>query len=187
MADNFQSFLKYAYGYAEKNNKEIEIRDVKYLNNSGKCLGFCDGERMVVSKNNDYFQETFCHEFCHLMQVVSGSELWSKFDPIFFQIDLSKKGIVEYWPSLLSVMELERDCELRTVELSKKFSLFNEETLIKTANVHLALHHLAFLKGKWFSPKKAFEKEILDIMPDRVFSKRGLEKIDMKLIKQLEK
>lgn len=178
---NFQSFFKYSLDYLTKHGKVIKIFKNEYLYEDGdKYGGYCDGREIGIAGKNKSFQELYVHEFSHMMQCVQESSLWYDVEDAKFWKALSKKSIdVNNWQQLYGLILLERDCERRAINISKKWELFDNEKYAREANTYLLYYHYVFLKKKWINSNKIFEKEIIDSMPNKLFTVKSLKTIDM--------
>jgi hypothetical protein len=177
---NFKLFHSWACKYARKHKKRIDIRPTFYVRNSGNCLGFCDGNTMVVARKDSLFEDTFVHEFCHLMQAVNGSSLWDHDDS--FYCDLKERGVsMNSWNSFWQILKIEHDCEFRAVQLVKKWNLGCHKKYSQRANAYL--HHLCytFISNTDIS-FKLYYPDISDKMPETLSTLKSFKKIDMSIM-----
>jgi len=185
------SFLDYALDFAEKYNKKIEFRNVKYLliNRKEACTGYADEEGLVVAYQSDENSiwkafETFIHEFCHLEQEAEDSDEWKNWR----WFDFSNKFDPFAYENVMSVIALERDCEKRAIKYINKYQMFDSAPYAKEANAYLYFQQFCFLKGKWFSLKqnqKLYE-EFVDIMPEKLIPLKNFWNIDMQVMQKFE-
>ena len=185
------AFLDYALDFAEKYNKKIEFRNVKYLliNRKEACTGYADEEGLVVAYQSDKNSiwkafETFIHEFCHLEQEAEDSDEWKNWR----WFDFSNKFDPFAYENVMSVIALERDCEKRAIKYINKYQMFDSAPYAKEANAYLYFQQFCFLKGKWFSLKqnqKLYE-EFVDIMPEKLIPLKNFWNIDMQVMQKFE-
>ncbi len=185
------AFLDYALDFAEKYNKKIEFRNVKYLliNRKEACTGYADEEGLVVAYQSDKNSiwkafETFIHEFCHLEQEAEDSDEWKNWR----WFDFSNKFDPFAYENVMSVIALERDCEKRAIKYINKYKMFDSAPYAKEANAYLYFQQFCFLKGKWFSLKqnqKLYE-EFVDIMPEKLIPLKNFWNIDMQVMQKFE-
>jgi len=177
---NFPEFWDELNHYLKTHNKKLEIRDSSYLNCHGKCGGYCDGDKIVVAKRGGLFLETLTHEFCHLQQAVEESPLWAadlwnlKFDLLDFR-------------SLYNLILLERDCELRVLELNKRFGFFGPSLYAQRANTYLFFYHYVFLKRKWRISTTIYKPELVSRMPTEIVDEDRLLVVDMGMMMEYER
>lgn len=177
---NFKLFYVWACKYARKHKKKIDIRPTFYVRNGGNCLGFCDGNTMVVARKDALFEDTFVHEFCHLMQAVNESYLWDHDDS--FYCDLKAREVsMHSWNSFWQILTIEHDCESRAIELVKKWNLGCYKKYSQRANAYL--HHLCytFISNTDISFKQYYP-DISDKMPETLSTLKSFKKIDMNIM-----
>lgn len=185
------AFLDYALDFAERCDKKIEFRNVKYLliNRKEACTGYADEEGLVVAYQSDENSiwkafETFIHEFCHLEQEAEDSDEWKNWR----WFDFSNKFDPFAYENVMSVIALERDCEKRAIKYINKYQMFGSAPYAKEANAYLYFQQFCFLKGKWFSLKqnqKLYE-EFVDIMPEKLIPLKNFWNIDMQVMQKFE-
>jgi len=173
----FLKFYEFACKKAEKHGKIIDIRDSKFVLFEGKCQGYCDGDQVVVAGRIKNFESVFVHEVSHLEQSIENSPHWLSAD------HWPKKFKIEDFEDYFKIIQMERDCEIRSVKHGKRWGLFDINNYIKRANSYLIFYHFAFLRKKWVYFKNLYCKEILDEMPSKIFSEESLKKIDMDLMR----
>lgn len=174
-------FLKYSLEYAKKNNKKIDIRPNKYLYfDGGRCAGYCDGNEVVLARNNRRFIQNSSHEIAHLHQAVEHCPFWENCDDSIWTDIILGRVDIKSWKSVLDTILVERDCELRSIQFGREFNLFSVKDYAKEANAYLFFYQYVFLKGKWTSTP--YKPKILERMPDKIVSIDRLSVIDMKLM-----
>ena len=180
----FLVFFDWAADYLLKHSKGLEIKNARKIRLSdGWCAGWCDGDRIMLAGNSPLFEETFVHEFCHMMQAVEKDPVWTT-SSLFWNYLESGSININNWDSVTEIIKLERNCELRAVELSKKWKLFNNNLYSQRANLYLFFYHFVFLKKKWADSTGLYSSvEILRKMPEKIVNLDKLSKIDMNLMK----
>lgn len=180
---NFVLFFEWAEEYLRKNNKKVVIvnaRKIKF--DGGFCGGWCDGKEIVIAGRGLLFEETFVHEFSHMMQAIEKSPFWTK--STTFWDDLEKQEInIQSWKSIIKIIALERDCERRALALSKKWELFDNEIYAQRANIYLFYYHLVFLRGEWIDSTGLYNSPQLNkLMPKTLAPMSALTAINMDLM-----
>lgn len=177
LSENFLKFYSWAADYLKSHNKKIDIRPVSYLRNQGKCSGYCDGQKIVIAGKCGYFEEVFTHEFGHCVQSINNSPLWK--DNFYWD----SKFRVKDFNSLLSLILLERDCDIKVINLSEKWGLFDNKLYSKQANAYLHLHHFIFLNKRYIDFPNLYHPDILNLMPDKIMPEHSVSTIDMNVMK----
>ncbi len=190
---DFQPFLEYAQDYIIKNNGRLIIKNVKYLSDGGRHSGSCDGKEIIIAGKSTKFMEVFVHEFAHFTQAVDKIPLWVEgSDVTRFWDWLAKEGSndgIKLWDDLIDVILVERDCELRSLKLIKKFDIpICVKDYTKSANLYLYYYHFCFLKRKWMNNyTEVYGSELISKMPEKIISKSKISNIDMNMMKLFEK
>jgi len=178
---NFVQFYHYTKKYCDKHNKKITIVDKENLNYGGKCNGWCDGNEMVVAYRSILFEEVYCHEFSHIVQCSKNIPLWNS--TFNWETLKNKRTLLKNWPKFFDIIQLERDCEARTLQYSKKYNLFNPKQYGKRANIYLYFYQYVFLKQKWIDSQQLFQSDLIyRRMPQQLARVRDLQRIDMNLM-----
>ena len=189
---DFQPFLEYAKDYITKNDGRLIIRNVKYLSDGGRHSGSCDGKEIIVAGKCSKFMEVFVHEFAHFTQAVDKAPLWENgSDGTHFWNWLAKKESsdgIKLWDELIDIILVERDCELRSLKLIKKFDIpISLKDYTKSANLYLYYYHFCFLKRKWMSNyTDLYKSELFFKMPEKIIPKSKISNIDMNMMKLFE-
>ena len=126
-------FIKFE---AEKAEIKVETPDAEMVNVSEniKVAGYFDHFEKVLksAKRNKRYLPILIHEFCHLQQMKENCKAWSNcfvngtdMDTLIDlwlegKIELNEKQLREYIQRLIDV---ELDCEKRTVDMIKEFNL----------------------------------------------------------------
>lgn len=141
-----------------------------------KCGGWfdCYKRELRVAYKNDYGFEILIHEYCHFLQWKNDNNFFMKkysgCDTIFNWL----KG-VDYTDSKLKkafqdVIELEWDCERRSLQLIKNLKLPVDENLyIKTSNAYLLFYHIVKSERKWSKKSPYNNEKIVKLVPDQHF------------------
>jgi hypothetical protein len=182
MSKNFLPFFEWSKEFLKKHNKKLTITNSANIRfDGGQCAGWCDGNEMAVASNNSLFEQTYVHEFSHMNQCIEQSPIW-KSEYIFWN-HLSKDKIrLKSWHSIFEIIELERDCEKRSLAFSKKWNLFDNKYYAKCANLYLYYYQYTFLKRKWLSSRTIYNKMLLSEMPETLIPLDKFKIIDMDLM-----
>lgn len=180
LSSNFNLFYKWARKYARKHKKEIDIRPTFFVRNQGMCLGYCDGNKIVVARKDEAFEDTFVHEFCHLMQAVDESHLWHHDDSFFYDLSINTVTM-KSWNSFWQIFKIEYDCEFRAIKLVKKWNLGSYKKYSQRANAYLYNLLYMFINNSEIDLNKEFP-DISDEMPEILFTLNSFKKIDMNIM-----
>ena len=136
-----------------------------------ECAGFFDDDQMLLSvaRYNPCFFTVLVHEFCHVLQWLEKCPEWVEFeiknrtvcvDSWLNNPDHPSEGIEE---AIISIRELEADCERRAVRLLKYHDFgVDVENYIREANAYVHFHNLMITERVWvqksFSEIKEFFK-----------------------------
>lgn len=177
---NFVPFFEWAEDYCRKHNKKITIADsakIKFA--GGACGGWCDGNEIAIAGRGLLFEETFVHEFAHLTQAVEESKLWKEEFSFWEELEKGKVSAASYL-SLLEIIALERDCEKRSIALSKKWNLFDNKIYAQRANVYLYFYQYVFTNRFWGSSGGIYcSPDLIKSMPEKLVPMKEFLKIDM--------
>jgi hypothetical protein len=181
-SENFVSFSEWTKEYCREHDKKIILKNTKKLKfEGGNCAGWCDGDTLSIATKAPLAAETYCHEFAHMTQAVEKSPLWETKN--LFWDDLQKNKIdVKSYHSILETIELERDCEKRSLKFSKEWELFDNDLYAQLANAYLYYYQYVFLKRKWFPSSQIYNPIIVDLMPTKLLPADTFKKIDMDLM-----
>lgn len=179
---NFKVFHSWACKYARKHNKKIDIRPTFYVRNGGNCLGYCDGDTMVVARKDELFEDTFVHEFSHLMQAVNRIPLWRDGHDDSFYCDLKSRSVsMNSWSSFWQILTIEHDCEFRAIKLVKRWNLGCDKKYAQRANAYLYYLCYLFINNSEIPYDQSFP-DITDKMPKTLCSLQSFKKIDMNIM-----
>jgi len=182
-SQSFAAFFKYAQTYLQENKKKLQLVNARNINSpDGKCSGWCDGKTLAVATKNPIATEVFVHEFSHMNQAIEASSLWK--NNYKFWSHLKRKTLaLSNWDYVMEVIELERDCEMRALKHSKKWSLFDNQLYAQRANVYLLFYHYVFIKQKWSTSTVIYNPILVDAMPNKILPLDYFYKIDMNIMK----
>ena len=166
----------------EKHEKKIIIVNAKSIKMDGvRCGGWCDEEEIVVAFKNPLFEQTYVHEFSHMQQNIQESPYWK--DTSLFWKHLNKDKIaISSWDSVLEIIALERDCEKRALNHSKKWEIFDNKDYAKNANLYLHFYQYVFLKRKWIPSPSIYHPVLAKMMPTELRPLADFKHIDMNLM-----
>lgn len=186
--ENFEIFRAFAEDYCDRHNKTIKVYNRKSVTENGaKYGGWCDGETMVVASKNNLFEDLFVHEFSHMTQAVENAPIWQQRGDIWQ--GLSKNKIkISHWPDYLKTIELERDCERRSINFIRKFKIMDDGKYARRANLYLYYYQFVFLTNKWHDSTSIYQAEqICELMPDKLLPAKIFNKIDMDVMQLFQK
>lgn len=186
----FIEFYKFADEYRQEHGGIFDFHNTRRLKfEEGTCCGLYDSDEKKISSaaKNPLFEQIFVHEFCHFTQDIEQRPAWTECKDKFWD-DLENKTIgVASWDSLLSIIAMERDCELLSVKFGKKYDLFNTEAYAQRSNSYFYYYHYLFLTGSWKSTDKLYQSNLPKLMPKRILPLKTFEKIDMNIMKEYKK
>ena len=154
-----------------EDNFSVLFLQEKNIDNCGGIFNGGDKEFIVAIKNKMGF-EVLVHEYCHYLQwkydrsnynrLINGHAIIADWlDGKFF-----KKSIIKYAIDL--IIELEWDCELRSVDLIKKNKLdINLESYIQGANSYILYYHIV-RKTRTFGGRTIYKPSLLKSMPTKI-------------------
>lgn len=152
MNRNERAFVRVVRAELSIYGVRLNLMDSKFVHADGiKCFGFFDEKQIRVGKRNPRWIEVLAHEYSHFIQWVNGSKLYSLcFGPManyatvvedwLHGKDLPKRRVHKAFNTLRS---MERECEMLTVEVFRKFRLnVDIERYKQEANCYIYMHHL---------------------------------------------
>lgn len=136
------------------------------------CSGFFDEKSIVVATDKKFRVDwvgTLIHESCHLDQFLEKSPAWVNdnvgLNIVESWVDEKIKNKSKALKSFINVIEMELDCEKRSIKKFKKYKIkFNKNLYIKQANAYLYSYIYAFVNKKWY-PTPYEKNGIVDKMP----------------------
>lgn len=178
---NFVKFFEWACDYLKLHNKKLKIGSGKFLKLDGsRCAGWCDENEIAIARENPLFERVFVHEFSHMQQVVEGSPYWTE-DSIWDHL-IGMSMPLKSWDAVFETIILERDCEKRSIEHSKKWNLFDNYQYAKRTNIYLYYYQYIFLTGKWVNSVNIYRPALLSIMPDYILPVTEYKNINMEMM-----
>lgn len=159
-----------------KINFRLEYADQVDVENI-PCSGYFDETSLVVAtkkKNTEDWLDILIHESSHLDQFVEKSPLWVKDENALYIVEgwirgkkFSKKRLIE---GFLNSLNLEIDCEKRTVKKIKKYKLpIDTDLYIQKANAYLYGYGISYKKKVW--PKTPYENPKIYLKMPKKFLK----------------
>lgn len=132
--------------------------------NNIPCSGYFDESSLVVAtkkKNIQDWLDILIHESCHLDQFVEKSPVWVPDELGLYVVEdwIKNKKInsKKVETAFINTINLELDCEKRTVRKIKKYKLkINTKEYIQKANSYLFGYGVSFHKKTW--PSTPYEK-----------------------------
>lgn len=174
---NFLKFFEWACEYLKKHNKKLTIRNGKHIYlNKERCAGWCDGDEICVAGNAKLFEEIFVHEFCHMQQAIEESKYWVEDHPVMTN-----------WESVFKVIQVERDCEMRAIRLSRKWKLFDNKRYAQKTNLYLYFYQYVFLINRWNNSTSIYKKQLIDLMPDKILPISKFKEINMEVMREFDR
>ena len=180
---NQEKFVQYVKDQCQKHNVKLTLDPSEHVFVGGaKCGGYFDSfdksnVQLVVATGRPFEEwvELLAHEFCHFLQ-------WSEGSPFFTEstvggvqidqiVDLWLQGLVELSEEqkesyLNFMLELEKDCEERTVRLIREFDLpVDSEYYIQKSNAYVLFYKVLQKTRKWCDVSPYRHKEVTDQMP----------------------
>jgi hypothetical protein len=183
---NFEKFEEYARNYCAKHDKIITVVSKKTVYQDGfeqfKCAGFCDGYEMVVAKKSQRFHTVFVHEFSHLTQMVDCPSRWIDSGDIWSDMENGKVSLKQ-WREFVKTIEVERDCERRSLNLIKKFDITCPKNYARNANIYLYYYQYVFMTGNWAQKKSPYEcADLYKLMPEKLLPASHFNNINMEVM-----
>ena len=150
----------------------------QYCAGKAKCFGifyFDSKDRPVIkvatgNKTKDQCAGFLVHEYCHFLQWESNCKLWQQFtdqDFNFYDIISSPKDNKEKIKLLLNI---EHDCEKRSVKFLKKNNIADIRAYSKLANIILYKYAYLYLYDKWPTTSIKPKSKILNNAPDKLLA-----------------
>lgn len=126
------------------------------LGTGGRTVGYFDDlEKAIrVAKNNNEWLDTLVHEYCHFMQWLdTPAQTWAADSRACWIVDdylfENKKHPDLAW-AFRRVRDYERDCEIRSVQMIRKWKLpIREKTYIRKANMYVYSYYIMEALGEW--------------------------------------
>lgn len=185
--EKIQSFLGYCL-FKYKDTKFEFVPTKKLKIGSIECTGEAVKGRLTIATGGETanWLQVFLHETCHLDQRLERPKWFDACDKLVTELDKwlsNEKGARDIsWNDIAKIVELEHDCEARSLQKIKDFGLpINLEEYAQKANSYLSSYANTFNDRKWDSapytdPKrwKAYDKELLPLKHFTYFAKAKL-------------
>ena len=136
------------------------------------CCGWFDEIELACATKQpeEYWVQTFCHEYIHFLQFKEKSEHAINENDILFdkflcnmRVSKSKLDI-----AIDKLQKTELDCERRSVQLLKKYKTgFNFKRITQRANAYIYFYSVAKDLKSWYVSSPSLIKEIIDMMPSK--------------------
>lgn len=172
-----------------KINFRLEYAEQVDTNNI-PCSGYFDEKSLVVATKKKKLQDwldILIHESCHLDQFVEKSSYWVPDDLGLYVVEdwikNKKINLKKAKNAFINTINLELDCEKRTVKKIKKYKLnFNIDEYIQKANSYLFGYGISFHKKVW--PNTPYEKpHIYKKMPKKFLKAEEYFNISSEMLK----
>jgi hypothetical protein len=154
-----------------KYNVGFHLVPMPYVMADGlKCSGYFDEKELVVASNKKDWLDVLVHESCHFDQFTEKHKLWNVADSDLTTFDKWLNGkkipINRVLECVKHIVELELDCEKRSIKKFKKFNFtfINTEKYIQQANSYLFGYWVAVKNKKWY-PMPYNNPNIVKAMP----------------------
>jgi hypothetical protein len=171
---NFISLVKEEI---EEENGKLIFNKGKYCGGKAECNGLfyinSSGDPIIkVAKGNldeDEWVGVLIHEYCHFTQWREDCKVWRKFsenDVNFSKIftePVKNKSIIK------DLIDLELDCEKRSVRIIKQNELVNLQKYCQIANAVLFKYCYLFYKNKWPTDIKKYNM-LIKVAPKRLLA-----------------
>ena len=155
-------------------NGRIIICKGEYCGGDSQCQGmfYFDAKEtpmIKIAKGNTTQQEAFgvlIHEYSHFLQWRDNSKIWNKFDEENFSFDDVILKPKKNKDKLLLLINLEADCERRSIKIIRKNNIINDRVYAQMANAILYKYAYLYHYNKW--PRGAKLKQLYATCPDRL-------------------
>lgn len=181
MNENIENLIVNEKLKAEKADVIFDLNNNdKVYYKSIKCNGFFESKYQIenefkpylavaVKKPLEQWLPIFVHESCHMDQWLEKSSLWLDADD-FKLLDSWLSGTL--YPRevitnfIYKVIQLDADCERRTIDKIKKYDLPIDVSWYATrANAYLYYYQWLLVSRKWYKTAPYEIEEILNLMP----------------------
>ena len=189
--------------YVRSECKEHGIRFVlsnhQAVNTGERCRasGYFDETSLVVAKKSSKWVQTLAHEYCHMCQWLEGEPKYTAKTedgrcPCIVFLEWVN-GIHDdknlAFDAMKKVIEMERDCEMRTEKLLQEYGLLQCQNEINTfrvrANAYLYSHWVSFQEKRW--PKARWSTLIDPEMMPKTFRCKPHEKCSARIYQHVSK
>lgn len=153
-----RDFLKYVKNHLKEHGFKLVVGKGRMVNGGGYRVHafFSESTKEIrVGSKVPQFLQYLVHEYAHFLQFLDKEPLYTKVDPYlvimenwFAGKEYSEK---ELQKAFFAVRAMERDCEMRTVELIEKWGLsIDKKEYTRKANTYIYAHFLMLEKRKWW-------------------------------------
>lgn len=137
-------------------------------------VGLWDEENLsiTVAAHNDDWLTTLAHEYSHFCQWKNNEHSGDEIDDAYADFDEWVEGKTELSEQRLNeiitmIQYCELDCEKKTLELIKKYNLFDKPSLyVKKANAYILSYEVIKITKTIFDQSAHGSRKILKLMPD---------------------
>jgi hypothetical protein len=179
---NTKLFIAYVTNVCIKNKISLFLnQDIDYSYKFNDCAGVFDGYTLRVnfkiSKSNWLY--VLVHEFCHLQQYIQKVSVWKNLRIKYNGVTDNLINIYQNWldykrvgnkiakKCCKKIVQLELDCEKRTINMIKKWDLpINLTNYIQNANMHLYSYVFSLKNRNENKPSIQIKK----LMPKKLFN-----------------
>jgi hypothetical protein len=178
MASITDTFIQFVDDQCRLHGIKLTLKNTAFVKVNGQnCAGYFSesDKEVVVCTNHSKWIGTLVHEFSHVQQWVAQVDVWmnckitdlidaEEIISLWLEekIELTEEQLKDY---IDRVIDLELDCEMRTVEHIKKFKLpLNVRNYTKKANVYLRFYKAVATHRKWTN-KDIYVAKIWKSMP----------------------
>lgn len=148
-----------------------------YCGGKNKCSGLFymdsnDNPIIKVAKGKLLDEEWFgilIHEYCHFLQWRDDCITWNNFcnyDITYLQIILKPE---KYKKELISLMNLEIDCERRATNIIKNNKLFDHKKYAQSANAIIYKYAYLYKYNKWPDDNRKYKK-VQEFCPNKILN-----------------
>lgn len=169
---NIQKFIKHVRKRCKETGVELKlVDDISVGCGEVKCGGYFDSDNLVLACATIDLQDPIrwvtllAHEYCHLEQWAENSEIWNSttigdYDALTIwdmwlnhYVELNEEQLTKYTNI---AMNLELDCEKRTVEVLREFSLpFDIGVYTQRSNAYAIMYQFCKKYRKWNIPGRS--------------------------------
>ena len=165
MATVVETFIEHVTEECDKHGVSVFLKETNFVRANGlECGGYFSEETKEIHVSMNVSQEnwlgTLTHEYCHMLQWI---EKCSEYEKFYITSNVDAGILIDMWLDneieftdeqkskyINAMIDIELDCEKRTVELIKKFGLpIKPRTYIKKANVYLRYLKVMAQQRKW--------------------------------------
>lgn len=156
-------------------NGKITFIKGRYCGGKSKCSGlfYMDANENPIIKvakgglDEDEWFGVLIHEYSHFLQWRDNIKIWNKFcdyDVTYSHLLLKPQ---KYKKELLTLINLELDCEKRTINIIKNNNLFDHKKYAQSANAILYKYAFLYKYGKWPNDNRKYQK-VQEFCPKRI-------------------